>query len=186
MTTKPKDIISAAMNLPPGKQVILRFQDRKRFLSMKAGLYAAKRNIEDDTVQIKTVGYDTIILRLIDEADKIDLVIEDIPENEELEVQNSPSTRATKTSQNAEAGRVLTDLYNKQQSLLEEMKVVVSLLGTEQTLLDQTDPESALYKLQTTYNTISKMISDTKSYYGISPDRFPTNELPNEEELIEE
>jgi hypothetical protein len=178
-TSKSSEIFSSALSLDLDKKIVLTFTDRKKFLSMKTGLYTAKKALGNTTIKIKTSNDNTITLQRYEEDEGFYLEIED-SNKKEFSIFQEDKAPAKK-----EAIQKILSLTKEKDSLLEELQTWVSLLGKEQTLQDQTDPESKLFKMTTKFNKIQREISELYLKNKIPPPRTPTDEPPNEESLIE-
>jgi len=182
---KPSEIFSAALSLDYGKQIVLTFQDRKKFLSMRTGLHTAKRATGDNTIKIKSMNESTITLQRYEE-DEFSMETIDAPEEEvetkreEILIHSLPQKGISK-----DILKVLSSLESTKAMLTQELRDRISILGPEQSQLDRLNPESELFALESEFNTIQKKIRSFKSSTGIPPTRFPTWESSNEESLIE-
>jgi hypothetical protein len=178
---RPSEIFKKALSLEPGKQIVLTFTDRKKFLSVRTGLHTTKRSLENKTVEIRSQNENTITLQLHEEEQSVQFSIEDIPE--EITIVNS-SYQKTKDKNN-EAIEKLNLLLEEKDFYLQELQKVFSLLGPEGIAKNRNDPESELYSLETSFNKVQHKIREHRKAFNIPPERTPTDEKENELDLIE-
>jgi hypothetical protein len=180
MSTKPSEIFASALSLELDKKIVLSFTDRKKFLSMRTGLHTAKRALGDTTIKIKSSNENTITLQRYEESG---FSVEVATADEELE-HNETFRSERRSSPSKEAMQRILSISKEKDLLFEEMKTIISIIGKDQAVIDQSDPESELFSLMTKCNKLQSEIRKLRVENGII-ERFPTDEPPNEESLIE-
>lgn len=174
---KPIDIIKQAILLEDGKKITLTFEDRKKFLSMKASLYDAKKSVTEE-IKITTKNERSIS---IEKAPKtttdFELTIEDSDDFQFYETIEEIENE-TKTKLKPEQIEV-NKLEQEKKKFLEDFSAFV-ISNKEEVSIPGTPSYSEKSHRQGILSKLEKNIRDKKALYGIEPTRTPATE----EELL--
>lgn len=174
---KPIDIIKQAILLEDGKKITLTFEDRKKFLSMKASLYDAKKSVPEE-IKITTKNERSISIEKAPKAtNDFELTIEDSDDFQFYETIEEIENE-TKTKLKPEQIEV-NKLEQEKKKFLENFSAFV-ISNKEEVSIPGTPSYSEKNHRQGILSKLEKTIRDKKALYGIEPTRTPATE----EELL--
>lgn len=174
---KPIDIIKQAILLEDGKKITLTFEDRKKFLSMKASLYDAKKSVTEE-IKITTKNERSISIEKAPKTtNDFELTIEDSDDFQFYETIEEIENE-TKTKLKPEQIEV-NKLEQEKKKFLEDFSAFV-ISNKEEVSIPGTPSYSEKNHRQGILSKLEKNIRDKKALYGIEPTRTPATE----EELL--